>query len=57
MPRTRPLYSPVYREQIVALPRAGRAAEDLAREVEPYLQTILAWVGRADGMMKGAPAG
>lgn len=48
MPRTRPPYSPSYREQIIALARAGRSAEDLAREFEPCAQTIQAWIGRAD---------
>ena len=48
MPRMRPPYSPAYREQIIALARAGRSAEDLAREFEPCAQTIQAWIVCAD---------
>jgi len=48
MPRTRPAYSPEYREQIVALARSGRSVEELAREFEPCAHTIYAWVRRAD---------
>ena len=48
MPRTRPRYSPAFREQIIALARAGRSVEELAREFEPCAQTIQAWIGRAD---------
>jgi transposase len=48
MPRTRPAYSPEYREQIVALARSGRSVEDLAREFEPCVHTIYAWIRQAD---------
>jgi transposase len=48
MPRTRPPYSPEFREQIVALVRAGRSCEELAREYEPTEQTIRHWVAQAD---------
>jgi transposase len=34
MRRTRPPYPPEFREQIVALVRAGRSPEELAREYE-----------------------
>jgi transposase len=48
MPRTRPPYSPEFREQIVALHRAGRSCEELSREYEPSEQTIRHWVVQAD---------
>ena len=35
MPRTRRPYPPEFREQLVALVRAGRTPEDLAGEFEP----------------------
>jgi transposase-like protein len=35
MPRTRPPYRPEFREQIVALVRAGRTPEELARDTSP----------------------
>jgi len=48
MPRTRPPYSPEYRQQIIDLVRAGRNPEELAREFEPTGQTISNWVKQAD---------
>ncbi len=51
MPRTRPPYAPEFREQLVALHRAGRTIEELAREFEPSEQTIRNWVAQS------APAG
>jgi transposase len=48
MPRTRPPYPPEFREQIVALVRAGRTPAELAREYEPTETTILHWVAQAD---------
>ena len=58
MPRTRNPYRPEFREQIIALARAGRSVEDLAREFEPCAATIHGWIkqadrdgcGRADGL-------
>jgi transposase len=47
MPRTRPPYPPEFREQILALHRAGRSCEELAREYEPSEQTIRNWVNQA----------
>jgi transposase len=44
MPRTRPAYPPEFRAQIVALARAGRGVEDLAREFEPCSHTIRGWI-------------
>ena len=48
MPRTRPPYSPEFRRQMVALVRAGRSPEDLAREFDPTAQLIGIWVAQAD---------
>ena len=48
MPRTRKPYPPEFREQLVALVRAGRTPEDLAREFEPTAQSIANWVAQAD---------
>jgi len=48
MPRTRPAYPPEYRQQLVELARAGRSAEELAREFEPTAQTIRNWAKQAD---------
>ncbi len=47
MPRTRKPYPPEFREQLVALVRAGRTPEDLAREFEPTAQSISNWVTQA----------
>jgi transposase len=62
MRRTRPAYPPEFRAQIVALARAGRSVEDLAREFEPCAHTIRGWIrstdrARAGGSPLGAPAG
>lgn len=48
MPRTRNPYPPEFREQLVALARAGRSIEDLAREFEPCAATIHGWIKQAD---------
>ena len=48
MPRTRPPYSPEFRQQMVELVRAGRTLGELSREFEPTAQTILNWVKRSD---------
>ena len=45
---TRPPYPADFREQIVALVRAGRTPEELAREYEPTEPTIWSWVAQAD---------
>jgi transposase len=50
--RFRAVYPPEFRHQIVELHRAGRSVRDLAREFEPSVETIAAWVRRA-----GADAG
>jgi transposase len=47
MPRTRNPYPADFRYQIVALARAGRSVEILAREFEPCAATIAGWIGQA----------
>ena len=44
MPRTRNPYSAEFGDQIVALARAGRSVESLAREFEPCVGTNHGWV-------------
>lgn len=46
MPRTRKPYPAEFREQLIALVRAGRTPEELAKEFEPSAQTIRNWVGQ-----------
>ena len=48
MPRTRPPYSPEYRQQVVELVKTGRTPEELSREFEPTAQTIHNWVKQSD---------
>ena len=48
MPKTRPPYAPEFRQQMVELVRAGRSAEELAREFEPSAQAIRNWLAQAD---------
>ena len=48
MPRTRPPYPLEFREQILALVRAGRSPQELAREFEPSAQTIRNWIKQAE---------
>jgi transposase len=47
MPRTRNPYPAEFREQIVALAKAGRSIESLAQEFEPCVATIHGWVKQA----------
>jgi len=47
MGRTRNPYPAEFREQMVALVRAGRTPEELAREFEPSGQTIRNWLEQA----------
>jgi transposase len=47
MPKSRPPYSPEYRRRIVALVRAGRNPNELAKEFECSAQTIRNWVAQA----------
>ena len=48
MPRTRPPYPGAFREEMVALVRAGRSPEALAKEFEPTAVSIRSWVTQAD---------
>jgi len=48
MPKTRPPYSPEFRQQMVDLVRAGRTPSELAQEFEPSAQTLRNWVAQAD---------
>ena len=48
MPKTRSPYPSEFRRQMVELARAGRSAEELAREFEPSAQAIRNWVAQAD---------
>jgi transposase len=41
-------YPPEFREQLIALVRAGRSPEELAKEFEPSAQSIRGWVAQAD---------
>jgi transposase len=41
-------YPPEFREQLIALVRAGRSPEELAKEFEPSAQSIRTWVAQAD---------
>jgi transposase len=41
-------YPREFREQLIALARAGRSPEALAREFEPSAQTIRNWIEQAD---------
>lgn len=47
MPRTRNPYPADFRDQIIALARAGRSVESLAREFEPCSGTITGWLRQA----------
>ncbi len=48
MAKTHPPYTPEFRRQMVNLIRAGRSPDELAREFEPTVQSICAWVAKAD---------
>ena len=48
MPRTRIPYPAAFREQVVALHRAGRSIEQLATVFEPCAATIHSWVKQAE---------
>lgn len=48
MPRTRNPYPTEFRDQLVALARAGRSVESLAREFEPCAATIHGWVKQVE---------
>jgi transposase len=48
MPRSHPRYAPEYRQRIIELARAGRRVSELARQFEPTVETIRAWVKQAE---------
>ncbi len=48
MPRSRPPYSPEFRQELVQLVRSGRSPESLSKEYEPSAQAIRNWVTQAD---------
>lgn len=48
MPRSRPPYPAEFRGRLVELVRAGRSAEELAKEFEPSAQAIRNWVQQAE---------
>ena len=48
MSKSRPPYPAEFREQMIALVRAGRTPESLSREFEPSAQTIHNWVRQVD---------
>ena len=48
MPRTRNSYPAEFRDQIIALHRAGRSIRELAAEFEPCTETIYAWIKQSD---------
>ena len=63
MAKSRPPYSPEFRQQMVELVRSGRTPSELAREFEPSAQTIGTWVRQAakeadhptDGLTRDSP--
>ena len=52
MPKSRPPYSPEFRQQMIELVRGGRTPEELCREFEPSAQTIRNWAQKA-GVVEG----
>jgi transposase len=44
----RPKYPEEFRQQLMALVRAGRTPESLAKEFEPSAQTIRNWLEQSD---------
>lgn len=57
MPRTRPPYSPEFRQQMVELVRAGRTPQELSREFEPSAQAIRNWVQQSGGTAESGGEG
>ena len=48
MPRTRNPYPTEFRDHLIALAKAGRSVESLARDFEPCAATIHGWVKQVD---------
>ena len=44
MSKLKPVYSPQYRQQLVELVRAGRSANDVAKEFGLHATTVAKWV-------------
>lgn len=56
MPRRLAAYLSAYREQIIALTRAGRKSRELAQEFEPSKQTIRNWSSKPRRIVESVPA-
>ena len=56
MKKTRPPYSPEFRQKMVDLVLSGRRPEDLEKEFEPSAISIRAWVKKATGVTKTSGA-
>jgi transposase len=56
---SKPPYPAQFREQMIALVRAGRKPGELAQEFGCHVTSILSWVRQADatGGMKSSPSG
>ncbi len=52
MSKTRPPYSPEFRQKMVDLVLAGRSPEDLEKEFEPTAMSIRNWVAKAEKPVK-----
>ena len=48
MSRSRPPYAAEFRRKLIALVRAGRSPEELAKQFEPTAQTIRNWLAQSD---------
>ena len=57
MPKTRKPYPPEFREQMVALVRAGRTPEELSREFEPTQPSRSLVLGGASRSRRGQAQG
>lgn len=57
MPKSHSPYAEAFKEQMVALVRAGRTPESLAQEFEPSAQAIRGWVKKADRDQKAPEPG
>lgn len=48
MAKTRPAYSPEFRQKMIDLVRSGRSPKELSEEFEPSEASIRAWVEKAE---------
>ena len=48
MSKSRPPYPAEFRRKLIALVRAGRSPDELAKQFEPSAQTIRNWLAQAD---------